>query len=436
MKHELRLTDIGEGLEEAEIISWLVHVGDTVERDQPVVEVMTDKSNADLPAPASGTIVAVSGDQGDIVHVGQLLAIIESDASVAEPAPEVSPPAAGNAGAFSTATQDVPTAPADAASSAPATTSTPPDSTRAPRPKASPSTRRIAAERGIDLATIAGSGPGGRILLSDLDQPETTQPPAATAPPPAAPDTQVAPPAPAPQVPRDAPNPATAIIPSTPAPTTNVKGVQPLRGIRRAIAKNMAQSWSEIPHIHSVELIDAEPLLSLRARMKTTGRAEYERLTPLSFFVAAVGQALQDFPQANASIDTDADTLTYHPQVNVGVAVAAPHGLVVPVVRNVEAIDFAETCVAIDQLVQGARDDRLGGEHFRGGTATITNFGALGGELAMPLIRPPETVIVGVARQTMHVVVGADHRQLDGDVVTGFMNRICSLLTEPIALVL
>jgi len=105
MKHELRLTDIGEGLEEAEIISWLVKVGDTVERDQPVVEVMTDKSNADLPAPASGTIVAVSGDQGDIVHVGQLLAIIESDASVADPAPEASPPAAGSAGAFSTATR-------------------------------------------------------------------------------------------------------------------------------------------------------------------------------------------------------------------------------------------------------------------------------------------------------------------------------------------
>jgi pyruvate dehydrogenase E2 component (dihydrolipoamide acetyltransferase) len=388
MRHEFRLADIGEGLEEAEIIAWLVSIGDQVDRDQPIIEVMTDKSNAELPAPEAGTIFALGGDVGDMITVGELIAVIEL---------------------------------AQAPITQAAVTETP----IGKRPKASPSTRRQAAERGMDLTMISGTGPGGRILLSDLATPPAVPP-------------QVE----APQV--GAPQPQ-------PAPPSQAPGVVPLRGIRRAVAKNMAQSWSEIPHIHAFEHIDAAPLLDLRQRLRAMSGGRYTDVTPLTFVVAAVARALALHPQANASLNMADETITYHGNVNVGVAVAAKQGLVVPVLQAVDRLDFETLSVTLAQLVRGARDGVLGREHFVGGTVTITKFGSLGGEQATPLIRPPESLIVGfgsiaerpfvirgavTARSTMHTVVGADHRLLDGDVTTAVLSTIGSLLADPLQLVL
>jgi len=228
-------------------------------------------------------------------------------------------------------------------------------------------------------------------------------------------------------------------------------GVISLRGVRRAVAKNMAQSWSEVPHIHAFAHIDAAALMDLRSRLKATGRPEYRQLTPLAFFVAAVAKALVVHPQANASLNMTDETITYHSHINVGVAVASPHGLVVPVLQAADRLDFATLSLTLTELVRGAREGVLSREHFRGGTVTITNFGALGGEQAAPLIRPPESMIVGfgsiaerpfvldgqvVARSTMHTVVGADHRQLDGDTATGVLTLIGDLLADPLQLVL
>jgi len=438
VKHELRLSDIGEGLEEAEIIAWMVAVGDEVSRDQPVVEIMTDKSNAELPAPAAGVVVEVSGAVGDMINVGELIAVIETSAAsdVTPPPPAPTPEPAETksttpsafAEAVKSESVDVPLSPASDA---------PPSS----RPKASPSTRRFAAERGIDLTTIVGSGPGGRILLTDLD--ETADQPAATMRPPATPEagpTVAATSAPA-RTPEPTPQAATTATAGT---------VEPLRGIRRAVAANMTRSWSEIPHIHAFDHVNAEELLDLRARLKATGRPNYERLTALSFFVAAVARALRAHPTANASIDMTAETITYHPDVNVGIAVAAPQGLVVPVLHRADQLDFESLSAALAALVTGARDGSLDREQYRSGTVTITNFGALGGEQAVPLIRPPESLIVGfgsiadrpfvvdgevVACKTMHIVAGADHRLLDGDTTTAVLSDIAESLVDPLRLV-
>jgi pyruvate dehydrogenase E2 component (dihydrolipoamide acetyltransferase) len=432
MRHEFRLADIGEGLEEAEIINWLVAVGDQVTRDQPLIEVMTDKSNAELPAPTAGTIVELGGAVGDLIMVGELIAIIDGNTTDTTAVDE----------------EGTPTAP----------------EVTMPRIKASPSTRRYAAEQGIDLRRVSGSGPGGRILLSDLETPyritgspapaESVPAPAVQAVSAASPDAAqeallVQPMISTPALPTPA-DPAIPVDPATPL-SPMPGGVISLRGVRRAVAKNMAQSWSEVPHIHAFAHIDAAALMDLRSRLKATGRPEYRQLTPLAFFVAAVAKALVVHPQANASLNMTDETITYHSHVNVGVAVASPHGLVVPVLQAADRLDFATLSLTLTELVRGAREGVLSREHFRGGTVTITNFGALGGEQAAPLIRPPESMIVGfgsiaerpfvldgqvVARSTMHTVVGADHRQLDGDTATGVLTLIGDLLADPLQLVL
>jgi len=435
MRHEFRLADIGEGLEEAEIINWLVEVGDHVRRDQPLIEVMTDKSNAELPAPQAGIVTELGGKVGDMISVGELVAVItEIEGTATTPVSE-------STTASSALPQADPVPPVHASAPAPANTApiTGSGSTQQ-RPKASPSTRRAAAEQGIDLSTVQGTGPGGRILLSDLDNAGSLSPATPT---PATPT----PATPAPATP--APATSAPVAPKTAAAPTS--GVVALRGIRRAVAKNMAQSWSEIPHIHAFQHIDAEPLLALRAGLRTKGGDVFDNVTPLTFFVAAVARAVAEQPQANASLNMADETITYHQTVNVGVAVASDQGLVVPVLHGADRMDFSTLVVSLAQLVRGAREAALDRKYYTGGTVTITNFGSLGGEQALPLIRPPESMIIGfgsiakrpfvaddavVARSTMNTVIGADHRLLDGDITTAVINRIGSLLVDPLQLVL
>lgn len=444
MRHEFRLADIGEGLEEAEIINWMVAVGEEVSRDQPLIEVMTDKSNAELPAPHAGVVVELGGAVGDIISVGELIAIIEASDPAGVPAPAV-------AAHTSIPSDDaIPTVQAPAPVEANA-------NPQAPRPKASPSTRREAAERGIDLTLVTGTGPGGRILLSDLEAAEQTPQAPAVSATPTVPTNDASQSVPvavhqSPAPPLD-PTPAPSLPPIAAPPVSPgaLSEVVPLRGVRRAVAKNMAQSWSDIPHIHAFEQIDAAPLLELRKALRAKGGSGYDQVTPLTFFVAAVAQALAQHPHANASINMADETIIYHRSVNVGVAVAGEQGLVVPVLQGADRLDFRTLARTLAELVRAAREGDLPREHFQGGTVTISNFGALGGEQALPLIRPPEAVIVGfgsiaerpfvvdgavVARPTMHTVVGTDHRLLDGDITTAVLTTIGALLADPLQLVI
>ncbi|HEC09514.1 MAG TPA: 2-oxo acid dehydrogenase subunit E2 [Acidimicrobiales bacterium] len=409
MTTEFRLPDVGEGLEEAEILRWLVTEGDEVDLDQPLCDILTDKSETQLPAPTAGRVTRLAVAEGDRPHVGDLLVVIEETGS--EPA--TSPPAA-------------PSAPTVGPSGGGAETGA--RGSKRPRVKAAPSVRRRARELGIDLSTVTGSGPGGRITAADLDAAATR---------PAAPATSPTPPPPSSQAPTPPPAP-------TGIPGQMPVGVHPLRGIRRVTAAHMEEAW-RIPHIHGSDEIDASELLATRREIKRL-HPEAADLTPMAFFIMAVARALVRHPQANASIDTGAETITVHPEVNIGMAVATEAGLVVPVVRNADRLDLFALAREVRRLVTAARDRTVTAAELSGGTATITNYGSLGGRYSTPIIRAPEALIVGfgairprpfvvrgevAARPTLPIVTGGDHRLIDGDLLTAIQEYVADQLTHP-----
>lgn len=393
---DFRLPDVGEGLESAEIVEWLVREGDTVQRDQPLVEILTDKSQTQLPSPRPGVIRRLRFAEGDLAEVGQV--IVEFESLESEDGSSRSPAAA-----------EPPRAPV---------------SVRRRRPKASPAVRRRALENGIDLSTVDGTGPGGRITMADLDTPHRR----------AAPDS----------------SPRIRSEPSARALGQLEPGRHRLRGIRRVTAMSMTQALA-IPHIHGNDELDATALLSGRRRIKQLHPERAASLTPLAFFVMAVADALRCYPLVNASITIDHDQghIDVHPEVNIGIAVATDAGLVVPVIRDADRRSLFGLADEIGRLTTAARDRSIPAEELRGGTCTITNFGSLGGRFATPMIRPPEAAIVGfgsirerpfvvdgnvAARMTLPISVAVDHRLIDGDVMTAFQEHIIGLLTDPVAL--
>lgn len=407
MSIEFHLPDIGEGLESGEIVAWLVKEGDEVSRDQPIVEVQTDKALVELPSPVAGRVVSLAVQPGDIVPVGQLLMVLDTGA--AAPASDNGAPAATQAGAASPASGHD----GDARHPAAATS----------RPKAAPSVRKLALERGIDLATITGTGPGGRILAADLVQ---------KGPPERVPNAALAQPDPGVQQPPMDPVPNAALGQLAP-------GRHPLRGIRRVTAEAMNRSWSEIPHITAMDELDATALVDARRHLGGVSIP--------AMFVAACARALRRFPLVNASLA--GDEIVVHEDCHIGVAVATDAGLIVPVVKDPDRRSLPDLSQEITRLVTAARAGRAELADLQGGTFTVTNYGSLGGRFATPLIRPPEAAIMGfgairprpfvvdgavVARPTLPFCLSADHRLIDGDLATAFGEYVAALLTAPIRL--
>lgn len=408
---EFALPDVGEGLEEGEIVSWLVHPGETVARDQPLVEVQTDKALVELPSPVAGQVVSLAFGAGDIVKVGQVLVVLE-DAGAGEGARNA--PAVGGS-------RPSPTPAGSAA-------------TGGGRPKASPAVRKLALDRGVDLSTVAGTGPGGRILASDVEE-------ALTAP---QPTTGV------PQIRPSEPGQASSV----PSGATGglgwmEAGRHPLRGIRRVTAEAMGRSWSEIPHLTTMDEVDATGLLSARRRLAEAGIDT----TIAALLVAAVARGLRRYPVLNASLELPSGDaggeIVVHPDCNIGLAVATADGLVVPVIRQADRRGLADLGAEVRRLTKAARDRRVEVGDLRGGTFTISNYGSLGGRFATPLIRPPEVGIMGFgairprpfvvdgkveARPTLPWSLSADHRLIDGDVATAFAEYVTGLLADPVAL--
>ncbi len=420
---DFRLPDVGEGLESAEIVEWLVHEGDTVARDQPLVEILTDKSQTQLPSPKAGVIKRLGVSEGDIAEVGQIIVEFEAaefeagdETSTVEPATTAERGA--DAGARNGGTVPKPgTVPADA-------------STARRRPKAAPVVRRRALDAGIDLHDVAGTGPGDRITIADLDQFINDETGRVTG-------------TPADPVPR-------SMAASSVSLGQMKVGRHPLRGIRRATARAMTTAL-DIPHIHGSDELDATPLLAGRRRIKELHPARAAALTPLAFFVMAVADGLRRYPMLNASITLDGSDghIDIHDHVNVGIAVATEAGLIVPVIRDADQRSLFELADEIQTLTAAARDRTITAERLRGGTGTITNYGSLGGRFATPMIRPPEVSIVGfgsirqrpfvvdgtvMARMTLPISVAVDHRLIDGDVMTAFQEHIIGLLSDPVAL--
>jgi len=432
---EFRLPDVGEGIANGEIIAWQVAVGDHVTEHQDLVEIQTDKATVVIPCPATGVVRQLSGEKGDTIDVGSVLAVIE--VAEAEAAQDGARAGAGEAAAAG-------------GEPAPAAARTLP---RRQLPLAAPTTRRLARELGVRLEGVAGSGPHGRILRDDVERAagEAAAPtaPARDGAPPAGEADAPAPPAPAREA---APPPGAPASPARAAPAPG--DVIPLRGIRRTIAHTLTRAWLEVPRIVDYREVDATALLGARASLRQRAlergdEALAKALTPTPFVVRAAVLAAREHPYVNASIDLEREEITLHRHYNVGIAAAGPDGLTVPVVHDADQRSLGELALQIVELAQAARDRRLRPDQLAGPTLTVNNFGALGTWMGTPIVRPPEVANIGVGairdqvvavdgapvvRPTMVLSTAGDHRVLDGDTLAAFVTTLARLLEDPILL--
>lgn len=440
MKVEFRLVDIGEGLTEAEIVSWLVAVGDHVVEDQPVVEIETDKAVVEMPAPVTGTVVAFGGQPGDVIAVGELLVVIDDAVDGDGTAPTVP---TSTAGSTATASREVEVEPsmepaaAEHADDGHTLAPRPPAAIQpvAPtaRPLATPSTRALARRLGVDLHGLRGSGPAGRITDDDVTAAGAPASVATAAPVPAATSERTA----SSRAPTTAPAPGTVI---------------PLRGVRKRTAENMTTAWQAVPHVDSFHEIDVTELFRLREQFKPIAEQRGVAVTLTAFFVRAVALALVEHPMLNSSIDVAAGEITLHRHRHLGVAVDTPDGLVLPVVRHADERPLLDLAGELATLGDAARQRRLTPAQLGGATFTISNHGVFGGWFGTSLVHGAEVAIAGfgparrrpefddedriVARRILVMNVAADHRVVDGRDIIDFGLAVTRRLEAPLTLVL
>ena len=425
--HVIKMPDIGEGIAQVELVEWFVKVGDVIGEDQVVADVMTDKATVEIPSPVAGTVLALGGTPGEVMAVGSELIRIEvqgagnaADTPRADASPAAHPAPADAAPAVSAA----PPAPAQPAPAAPAPAlDTPriPSSTRqelpAEKPLASPAVRKRALEAGVELRYVQGSGPAGRILHEDLDS--FLQRPATGAP-------------------RHA----------GPAPRTDSRQI-PVIGLRRKIAERMQDAKRRVAHFSYVEEVDVTALEALRKQLNDTWGEHRGKLTLLPLLVRALVVALRDFPQINATYDDQAQVITQHGAVHVGIATQGDNGLMVPVLRHAEAGGLWDNAAEIVRVAQAARQGKASRDMLSGSTITLTSLGALGGIASTPVINVPEVAIVGVNRMVQRPVVvdgqivvrtlmnlssSFDHRVVDGMDAARFIQAVRGLLEQPACL--
>ncbi len=395
---DFKLPDLGEGTVESEIGEWFVSVGDVVEEEAVVCTMMTDKAAVELASPVSGTVTRLAGEPGDIVAVGAPLVSFETDANVpatppvdTQPEPDVVEP--DNA-------ESVAAVPVEAA--------------RPSRIITSPAIRRRAKEAGIDLTTVSGSGPGGRITRGDFDAFVSGK------------------------------NNAAAAIMGQQR-SNGVKEIKVI-GLRRIIAERMTRSKQEIPHFAYVEEIDITELEALRKHLNSQLQHKADRLTLLPFLGLALMRALKEFPQCNATYDKERNMLLHHEPVHLGVATQTPDGLKVPVVRQAQTFDIHALAREIRRVTAAARDNSAKKNELSGSTITITSLGKLGGIASTPVINLPEVGIIGVNRAVERPVVlngqiavrlmmnlssSFDHRFVDGYDAAAMIQRIKEMLEHP-----
>jgi pyruvate dehydrogenase E2 component (dihydrolipoamide acetyltransferase) len=434
MPFEFRLPDIGEGIHEGEIVKWLVKEGDIVREDQPMVEVMTDKATVEIPAPRAGKILKLNAKEGETVKVGSVLVIIE-ELGEAKPESQKTPPSAPPRGGEGSSPFPLREGGQGVRSEATATTVAappPPSPTAAPaqRVLATPATRKLARELGVDIAQIRGTGPGGRVTDEDVRRFAAAR----TAP-------QPPPPSPAPT-----PSPAAPAFAPSAVVTDRREERIPLRGIRKRIAEHMHQSKTTAAHFTYVDEVDMTELIQMREQMKPLAEQKGVKLTYLPFIVKASVAALKEMPILNASIDEAKGEIVIKKYYNIGIATATDEGLIVPVIKDADRKSLLEIAMEIERLAKAAREGKIALSDLQGGTFTITSLGALGGLFATPIINYPEVAILGiheikkrpvvrdnqiVIRDIMYVSLSFDHRLIDGDVGARFCKKIISYLENP-----
>ena len=436
-RYVFKLPDVGEGTAEAEIVAWHVKVGEKIEEDQHLVDVMTDKATVEMTSPVTGVVVSLHGTPGEMATVGAPLVELDVEGAGNAPAAGVAAqaekkPVLAEKKASPTAVEKAPDIRKEFFLSAETRTAgqgdwttatklaqTPAFATRTPgtKPLASPAVRRRAEDLGVHLQFVPGSGPSGRIEHSDLDN-------------------------------YVASGGKVAVAAGGYAQRQGIEEIKVI-GLRRKIAEKMQEAKRRIPHFAYVEEVDMTELEGLRVHLNVTRRPDQPKLTLLPFVMRGLARLLPSYPQINARFDDDAGIVHRHAAVHIGIATQTTNGLIVPVVRHAEALDIWQAAAQVARLAQLTRDGKASREDLSGSTITITSLGALGGIVTTPVINRPEVAIIGpnaivqrpvvrdgqiVVRKMMNLSSSFDHRVVDGYDAAEFVQRLKSLLEHPATL--
>jgi len=408
MAVEFKFPDLGEGITEGEIKKWLVKVGDVVKEDQSLAEVETDKAVVEVPSPEAGKILRLDHDEGDLVRVGEVLAVIgeEGEEPAAKKVPEEAPE---KAPAETVKKRESVSVVGELPEEEPV--------------KALPKVRKLAKELGVDLVEIKGTGPGKRITEEDVRK--------------AIPGKEVKERRP------------------KKVPKFDMYGWidrRPLKGVRRTIANRMPEWQAKMAQVTSMDVVDVTKLVELReSRKEEVAKQRGVKLTYMPFVIKAVVEALKEHPILNSALDEEGEEIIIKKYYNIGVAVATEDGLIVPVVKGADQKSILELAEEVRKLAEQAQARKLDLADLKGGTFTITNYGVFGGTYGTPIINYPEAAILGTGkimdqpmvvngevkvRKVMHLSLTFDHRILDGAEAAQFMNALMRYLEEPELLML
>jgi pyruvate dehydrogenase E2 component (dihydrolipoamide acetyltransferase) len=427
---EFKLPDLGENIQAGDVINLLVSVGDTIEVDQPVLELETDKATVEVPSSVAGTIKEIHIKAGDTVKVDQLILTLEGTAPAAEPASQPAP-----ATAQPPAPEPQPEAKPESERATPPQPEVAPVSspTRAPTSvpvaysavPAAPNVRRLAREIGVDIAQVHGAGPEGRISMTDVKNYARLRSLAGLTGASAAP------------------------VSAAPLPDFSKWGQverEAMSNIRRKTAEHLSQAWATIPHVTQFAKADIGELEELRQRFAKNAEAAGAKLTLTAILLKVVTSVLKSFPQFNASVDMAKEEIIYKKYYHIGVAVDTDRGLLVPVVHDVDRKNILELAVELQQLAEKARTRKLNLDDMQGGTFSISNLGGIGGSYFTPIVNAPEVAILGVARGQMEPVyvngqfeprlmlplaLSYDHRLVDGADGARFLKVLVEHLEQP-----
>jgi pyruvate dehydrogenase E2 component (dihydrolipoamide acetyltransferase) len=456
---EFKIPELGENVASGDVTRVLVNVGDTIARDQPVVELETDKATIEVPSSVAGVVKEIRVKKGDKVKVGAVVLTVEASADGAAAESSSPAPAAPSAPAeppppAAAATPAAPAPAAPAAAAAPATATGPTrvvpmpvrsapepaaspavpakvDGERAPAAPASPAVRRLAREIGVDINALQGSGPAGRITQEDVkDHARRILSSIGSA----------------------GAAGAVATRAGRPLPDFQKWGEierQPWSNIRRSTAEHLSYAWTTIPHVTQFDKADVGALEELRKQFKEKVASAGGNLTVTAMLVRVLATAVRKFPQFNASIDTERGEIVYKKYVNVGVAVDTDRGLLVPVIRDADTKNIMEVAVELQRLAERARDRKLSLDEMSGGGITISNLGGIGGTYFTPIVNWPEVAILGVSRGTTEAVwkdggwqprqmlplsLSYDHRVIDGADAMRFLRWVVEAIEQPFLL--
>ncbi|TJX12799.1 2-oxo acid dehydrogenase subunit E2 [Tissierella creatinini] len=428
MKFEFKFPDIGEGIHEGVIIKWLVNVGDEINEGDSLAEVETDKVTTEIPSPKSGMVSELKGKKGDVINVGQVFVVINTSNVVethviekfTSKAEIIKEDSAGVVGEVIASSEVIP-------SSREINTGSIPLNLRRTKVLATPVARKLAKDLGVDIQTVVGSGPSGRVMKEDIykakDQMETSQ------------------------------KGVSAITKAERAKDPMEDRIEriPLTRIRKTIAERMSQSKFTIPHTTAMDEVDISKLDELRRKYKDILKEEDLKLTYLPFIIKASIAALKEFPEFNSSLDEESDELILKHFYHIGIATDTERGLMVPVIREADRMTIVDLAKAIEDISTKAKENRIQLHDLKGSTFSITNYGSIGGYFGIPIINYPEAAILGLGRAVKKPIVkddqiiiatilplslSYDHRTIDGASGARFLNKLKELLANPDMLLL